>query len=197
MDTYAYKFGDNLYINLTNRCCNDCTFCLRNNGDGVGDDNLWLQKEPTAQETIAAVAQFAPDSYRDVVFCGYGEPTYALDVMLEVADYAHTIGKKTRLNTNGLGNVICGRDIVPDLQGRIDTVSISLNECSSEKYDAVCKPAFPNAYEHLKAFARACVHAGIDTVVSVVDVIGAEDVEVCRKTAEELGARFRVRALIK
>ena len=107
MDTYAYMFGENLYINLTNRCCNDCTFCLRNDGDGVGEDNLWLSKEPKAHEVIAAVARFAPSSYRDVVFCGYGEPTYALDVMREVADYVHGIGKKTRLNTNGIGRASC------------------------------------------------------------------------------------------
>lgn len=196
MDTYAYMFGENLYINLTNRCCNDCTFCLRNDGDGVGEDNLWLSKEPKAHEVIAAVARFAPSSYRDVVFCGYGEPTYALDVMREVADYVHGIGKKTRLNTNGLGNVIQGKDIVPQLKGKIDTVSVSLNECSAEKYDAVCRPNFGGAYDALKIFVRDCVAAGIDTVVSVVDVIGAEDIEICRKTAAELGAKFRVRKMI-
>lgn len=196
MDTYAYMFGENLYINLTNRCCNDCTFCLRNDGDGVGEDNLWLSKEPKAHEVIAAVARFAPSSYRDVVFCGYGEPTYALDVMREVADYVHGIGKKTRLNTNGLGNVIQGKDIVPQLKGKIDTVSVSLNECSAEKYDAVCRPNFDGAYDALKIFVRDCVAAGIDTVVSVVDVIGAEDIEICRKTAAELGAKFRVRKMI-
>ena len=142
MDTYAYMFGENLYINLTNRCCNDCTFCLRNDGDGVGEDNLWLSKEPKAHEVIAAVARFAPSSYRDVVFCGYGEPTYALDVMREVADYVHGIGKQTRLNTNGLGNVIQGKDIVPQLKGKIDTVSVSLNDCSAEKYDEVSPGEF-------------------------------------------------------
>lgn len=195
-DTYAYLFGENLYINLTNRCCNDCTFCLRNDGDGVGEDNLWLSREPKAHEVIAAIERFDRSAYRDVVFCGYGEPTYALDVLVEVADYAHSIGKKTRLNTNGLGSVIRGTDIVPQLVGRIDTVSVSLNESSAEKYDAVCRPAFQGAYESLKSFVRSCVAAGLDTVVSVVDVIGADAVEVCRKTAKELGAKFRVRKMI-
>lgn len=196
-DTYAYMFGENLYINLTNRCCNDCAFCLRNNGDGVGDDVLWLNREPSAAEVTAAIARHDKAAYRDIVFCGYGEPTYALDVLLSVAEYAHSIGKITRLNTNGLGSVINKKDIIPLLVGKIDVVSVSLNECSSEKYEAVCRPAFPGAYEALKSFVRGCVGAGLETVVSVVDIIGVEDVEVCRKTAAELGAKFRVRKMIE
>lgn len=198
MDTYVYIFGENLYINLTNRCCNDCTFCLRNNGDGVAGHRLWLSREPEAHEVIAAMARHGTDEYRDVVFCGYGEPTYAVEAMKAVADYAHSIGKKTRLNTNGLGNRINGRDIIPDLQGRIDTVSISLNEATSEKYDAVCRPAFEGAYESMKEFAKACVAAGIHTVLSVVDVIGPDDVAACRRlVAEQIpGAVLRVRKMV-
>lgn len=198
MDTYVYKFGDNLYINLTNKCCNDCTFCLRNNGDGVGGNYLWLSKEPTAAEVVAAIDAFPPAEYADVVFCGYGEPTYAVKTMCAVADYAHSIGKKTRLNTNGLGNRINGRDIVPELAGRLDTVSVSLNEATAEKYDAVCRPAFADAFEAIKAFARACVAAGIHTVLSVVDVIGRADVEACRQlVATEIpGATLRVRETV-
>lgn len=195
-DTYAYMYGENLYINLTNRCCNDCAFCLRNNGDGVGEDNLWLAREPEAKEVTAAIARFDPASYRDVVFCGYGEPTYAIERMTEVADYAHTLGKRTRLNTNGLGNRINGRDITAELKGRIDVVSVSLNECSAEKYERVCRPEFADAYSSLLSFVRLCVEKGIDTVLSVVDVIPPEDIEVCRKTAAALGARFRVRKMI-
>lgn len=198
MDTYAYLFGENLYINLTNRCCNDCTFCLRNNGDGVGGNTLWLSREPETYEVIAAIARFPLDAYRDIVFCGYGEPTYALSRMLEAADYAHTLGKKTRLNTNGLGSRINGRDIVPDLAGRIDTVSVSLNESTAEKYDRICRPAFSDAFESVKTFARACAAAGIETVLSVVDVIGPEAVEECRRiVAREIpGATLRVRKMV-
>lgn len=198
MDTYVYLFGENLYVNLTNRCCNDCTFCLRNNGDGVGGNNLWLSREPQAHEVIALIAAYGKDSYRDIVFCGYGEPTYAVEKMLEIADYAHSVGKKTRLNTNGLGNLINGRDIVPLLAGRIDVVSVSLNESTEEKYDEICRPAYKDAFAEVKRFAAECAAAGISTVLSVVDVIGEKAVEECRRIVREEipGATLRVRKMV-
>lgn len=103
-NVYAYMFGGNIYVNLTNRCCNNCTFCLRNTGDGVSGNVLWLEREPTASEAKAAVEKLLGEnpSVKEVVFCGYGEPTYKLGEMLEVAKAAHAKGLKTRLNTNGL-----------------------------------------------------------------------------------------------
>jgi len=109
-ENFVYRYGDNLYVNLTNKCCNDCTFCIRNNGDGIGDSgDLWLSREPSAQEVIDGIKKHG--EFNELVFCGYGEPTYKVAEMVEVAAFAHSLGKKTRLNTNGLGNLINKRDL--------------------------------------------------------------------------------------
>ena len=195
-NVYAYMYGGNIYVNLTNRCCNNCTFCLRNTGDGVSGNVLWLEKEPTADEAKAAVGKLVEENRdaSEVVFCGYGEPTYKMKEMLEVASFAHEKGLKTRLNTNGLGSLVNKRDITPELKGAIDTVSVSLNESSAEKYDSVCKSVYgAAAFDELKDFAAKCVSLGIDTVMSVVDVIGEDAVKECSEIAKECGARLRVR----
>ena len=196
-DVYAYKFGDNLYINLTNRCCNACKFCLRTHGDTVnGEDNLWLTKEPSASEVIEAI-RAVDFKYEDVVICGYGEPTYKMAELVEVGKFARSIGKKVRLNTNGLGSLINGRDITPEIKSCVDVVSISLNESTAEKYNELCLPEFGlDAYPAILDFARKCVSLGVETVLSVVDY-GGVDIEKCRQVALSTGAKLRVREYIE
>lgn len=193
---FIYPLGDNLYINLTNKCCNDCEFCLRRGGDGVKNSTLWLEREPSAEEVIELI-KHTDIRYDEAVFCGYGESTYKLAEMLEIAEFLHSIGKKTRLNTNGLGSAINGRDIVSELKGRIDTVSVSLNESDAERYDAVCHSVFgADAYGMILCFAEECVQKGIKTFLTVVDVIPPEEIEKCRAAAEKIGATLKVRKYI-
>ena len=193
--TYVVKNG--LYINLTNRCSNACEFCIRQNGDGVyGSDSLWLEREPEVEEVIAAVSGYDLNSFDEVVFCGYGEPTERADVMIAVATAIKKLAPiHIRLNTNGHGNLIAGRDITPSFKGVIDTVSISLNCANAEDYVKVCHPEFGlAAYDGLIEFARLC-KKHVDTVIlSVVDTtIPPEDIEICRKLAESIGVTLRVR----
>ena len=196
MNNFVYRFEDKTYINLTNRCNNACTFCLRNHKDGVANDPLWLDREPTGEDVIHMLMEQEEIS-EEVVFCGFGEPTMNLDALLEVAAYLKGMGKKNRLNTNGLGNLQYGRDIIPQLAEVIDAVSISLNEANAEKYDAVCHSDFGmEAFQAMLSFAEGCVKAGIDTKLSVVDVISKEDIEICRGIAEKIGAELRVREYI-
>lgn len=196
MDTYVYFFEGRLYINLTNKCSNDCTFCLRNNMDGIEGNNLWLEREGSKEEIVELIKQNT--DFLDAVFCGYGESTYRLDDMCYIADFLHKIGKKVRLDTNGLGSLINGYDIVPKLKGRIDYVSVSLNEADAEKYDEVSRSIYgTEAYGAMIKFTKDCIAAGIKAKMTVVDVIPKEDIDKCRKICEELGAEFRVRELIK
>ncbi len=191
MDTYVYQVGGKNYINLTNRCNNACDFCIRQNKVGIPGFSLWLEKEPAAEEVIA---QLDAAGRGDVVFCGYGEPTLRLDVLKEVAAYVKSYGGKVRVNTNGLANREYGRDVVPELENLVDVMSISLNEASAEKYDAVCHSIYgPAAFDEMLDFARRCAGTRMDTVLSVVDVISPEDIAVCREIAEKVGARLRVR----
>ncbi|MBR2900822.1 MAG: radical SAM protein, partial [Clostridia bacterium] len=84
--TFAYRVGNGIYINLTNRCTNDCTFCLRNNGEtAYGSNSLWLEREPTVQEVIEAVEAIYFQECDSFVFCGFGEPTCRFDTIIEVA----------------------------------------------------------------------------------------------------------------
>lgn len=160
MDTYVYKLDGNLYINLTNKCSNACTFCVRNGHEGYFGNKLWLNREPTAQDVLSAIDY--GENYNQIVFCGFGEPTEKIDVLVNVAKALKEKGYAIRLNTNGLGNLINGRDITGELAGCVDYVNVSLNASDAEKYVKICKPRFgAKAFEELISFAEKCRDKGI------------------------------------
>lgn len=197
MNTITYVYGDKIYLNLTNKCSNNCEFCIRRNNDGLLDYYLWLDKEPTADEVIVDLEKYELDKYDEAVFCGFGEPLYAIDVLIETADWLKAHGVKTRLNTNGQAGLISGPDTALKLKGRIDTVSISLNASDAEKYQKICHCKFnEEGFFEMLRFAVQCKKEGIRTVLSVVDVIGEEEVEKCRKVAKNVGVDFRVRTYV-
>ena len=197
MDTYVYRIGNNLYVNLTNRCSNRCTFCVRNGKQTFEGYSLWLKDgEPGAEQVIASIGD--PKKYDEIVFCGFGEPTYRLDVMLKVCDWVHERGGKTRLNTNGHGSIINERDIAPELVGKLDGINISLNAPDAKRYDKLCKPLYPDmAFDSMLFFAEACRSNSLNCWFSVVDCIGEAEVEECRKVAERVGVPLRVRPTIE
>ena len=198
--TLTYEVGDGLYINITNKCPCNCTFCIRNNGDGAyGSDPLWLEHQPTAEEIIADIKKRDLDKYSEVVFCGYGEPTCELDTLLKVADYIKSVSRiKTRLNTNGLSNIINGRNTEQDFKGRLDAVSVSLNAPTKEEYDEVTRPSFKDTdcFKAMFDFAQAVKEYVPEVMFTVVDVIGEEKIELSRQLAEKAGIRLRVREYI-
>lgn len=198
-NNYVYEFGDSLYLNLTNRCPNNCEFCIRNIKKGVSGNDLWLIKEPTVEELIEDISLFPLKKYKEVVFCGFGEPMCALSLISQVAPYLKSKGCKTRINTNGLGNLINNRDDVPELIAPyIDYVSISLNASNAKTYQEICRSKYgEGAFDAMLAFAKGCVDAGIDTTMSVVDFIGEEEIEACRRLVATTGAHFRVRETIR
>ncbi len=190
----AYPIRDSLYLNLTNQCTNNCTFCARNNGFIVKGHDISLKHEPEAGEVITAMGDIS--KYREVVFCGYGEPTMRLEVLLEVASYIKAKGKPVRLNTNGLANLFFERNIVPELAGCIDEVSISLNSADPEQYLKLCRSRYQEAaFPALLEFAGLCQKAGIATTLSVVAMPDI-DVEAARRLAAELGVAFRARSFV-
>ena len=197
-DTYVYVLDGNVYINLTNKCSNACHFCVRNERASYFGNYLWLRNgDPTPEKVIAALNALDLSAYREVVFCGFGEPTYRMAEMSAVADYVHERGLSTRLNTNGQGSLINKRDIVPELKGKIAKINISLNAASAEKYQPICRSQFGEAgYTGMLDFARECRRAEIECWFSVVDVIGEDEVAACRRVAEMIGIPLRVRAYI-
>ncbi len=192
-----YKVHDNLYVNLTNLCPCACTFCLRQTMDRVGEsDSLWLDHEPSYEEVIAAFADKNMDEYREVVFCGFGEPTEAFDLLLRVADFvkAH-YHKPIRLNTNGLGNLINGRDICPELAGRIDCISISLNTPNAEEYHRIVRPKFGDiSYQAMLDFAKeAAVYVPKVILSTVSTTLTKEEEAQCAEICRKLGVTYRIR----
>lgn len=194
MNNFVYTIGNKIYINLTNRCSNNCDFCIRQGREGMNGTALWINQEPTAEEVIEQLPQNLDDFDSEVVFCGFGEPTYNLDALDEVASFLHCVDKTTRINTNGQGNLINKRDITDVIVTSCDIINVSLNECCKEKYQAHCKSIFgADAFDELLNFAKLCKQRGGNVVFSVVDSIGAADVEACRKLAQSLDIPLRVR----
>lgn len=194
-NTIVYEINGKTYINLTNECSNNCTFCLRRNHDGIESYYLWLDKNPTAEEVIAELKK---RKVTGAVFCGFGEPLYALDRLLKVAKYLKEAGSSVRVNTNGQASLIAGTDVASKMKGLVDTVSISLNASTAEKYQSLCNSRFgEQAYGSMLDFAKDLKAQGIRVILTVVDTIGKEEIEACRKVAGSVGAEFRVRAYIE
>jgi radical SAM enzyme (TIGR04100 family) len=193
--TILYPVKGNLYINLTNRCPCNCTFCIRNEAPGVyGSDSLWLEREPTADEVIAKFVEFDPESYDEVVFCGYGEPFERLDDMVIIAKYAKREFNKTiRVNTNGLGNLICGKPCESRLEGAIDIVSISLNAPNRGEYNSITRPKWENAFDEMLKFAVNVKPYVKKVMFTIVDLLSDEDTQKCRDLADNLGIELRIR----
>lgn len=192
----TYRLKDNLYINMTNRCPNDCVFCLRRGCDGLDGSRLWLDLEPTHDELLAevvsAISQRPP---HEVVFCGFGEPTMRWNDVVTLAKYIRKSGIRTRLDTNGLGNLINGRNIIPELVECFDAVSVSLNAADDISYNRLCRSRYAGAFGAVVGFIRECASAAISTTASMV-AGKAEGAEEVRKMAEDLGVGFRIRGKV-
>ncbi|MEW6416610.1 MAG: TatD family hydrolase [Nitrospirota bacterium] len=188
----TYKIRNNLYLNITNRCTNKCSFCIRFHTDYVKGHNLRLSDEPTEEELKTAIGD--PSQHKEVVFCGYGEPLLRLDLVKAVATWIKQNNGKVRINTNGHGNMIHGRNILPELKGIVDSISISLDAHDEDTYNRICRPAFKNAYREVIAFIKEAKKFIPEVRITVVTLEGV-DVEKCRKIAEDLGVGFRVRKL--
>ncbi len=198
-DTYLYVLDGNLYVNLTNKCSNACDFCVRNERTSYYGNYLWLKNgSPTVEKVIASATGYGDlTRFKEVVFCGFGEPTYCVAEMVALCDYFHEKGLKTRLNTNGQGNLINKRDIVPDLKGKIDFVNISLNASCYEKYQPICRSQFKEAgFDGMIEFAKLCRRNGVSCRFSIVDCIGEEEVEACKKLAQSVNIPLYIREYI-
>lgn len=195
MDTYTYTIGNKIYVNLTNRCSNDCEFCVRRT-DAFKEIGLWLEHEPTAEEVINSFENL--DAAEEVVFCGYGEPMYRLGVMLEVAEYVKGKGKPTRVNTNGQAALILGDGVPEKLCGKLDTVNVSLNATTAKGYQELCHSEFgEKAFYAMLDFAKECKKYVPKVVFSIVDVVGEEEIARARDIAAAVGVDLRVRRYVR
>jgi TatD DNase family protein len=188
----AYKIRNSLYLNVTNRCPNRCSFCVRFKQDYVKGHYLHLLHEPTIEELKSAVGD--PRNYDEIVFCGYGEPLIRLKTVVALSAWLKEKGGIVRVNTNGQGNLIHGRDILPELNGLVDRISISLDAHDEAAYNRLCLPSQEGAYGAVLDFIKKARGTIPDVTVTVVDAHGV-DIGKCRAIAEDLGVKFRLRHL--
>lgn len=196
MMTIFYPIGDSLYVNLTNKCPCRCVFCVREEHETVGNNNsLWLDHDPSMEEIKADLERFNLADYKEIVFCGFGEPMMRMDDLIETAKYIKSKADiKTRVNTNGLGDLIHEKNTAKCIKDCIDSVSISLNAPDKESYCRVTRPKFgEKSFDAMLKFAEECRDCGINIAFSVVDEITPEEIEKSKELAESLGVKLRVR----
>lgn len=192
--TIAYTIGDNLYLNVTDRCTLECAFCPKHNGSRhVHEYDLTLEHRPAVEEIIAAIGD--PAAYREVVFCGYGEPTLRLKLVLEVAEYIKSRGGRVRINTDGLANLVHKRNVLPEMAERVDALSVSMNAQNAEVYNRHCHPALKGSYEAMLEFLKEAPRYVPEVTATAIDGLEGVDIAACRTLAEKLGVRFRRRVL--
>lgn len=203
MMTISYEYEKGLYINLTNRCDCNCVFCLRHNGHkgSIYADDLWLEHEPSRQEALDDLLSRDLSSYEELVFCGFGEPMYRVEDIVWLVDELKKAVPNlppVRINTNGHGNLIHGRDVTPLLQGRIDVVSVSLNGSNAADYTAVTRPRDgEKAWDAMLDFVRRAKKYVPKVVLTIVDKDKTPgEIAACRAIAEDLGATLRIREYI-
>ena len=197
----TYIVEDKLYVNITNKCSNRCEFCIRNNGDGAyGSDSLWLEREPTREEILDSIFSYDLTTFPELVFCGYGEPTYRLDDAIYVAKEvkAKHPEMKIRINTNGHSDLIMGRKTAPDYEGAFDIVSISLNTPTRERYQQICHSVYGEAaFDALLAFAgEVKEYVPVVCLSAVKETLNSEEIQLCKKICADLGVTLRLRDYI-
>lgn len=200
--TITYELNNSLYVNITNRCSNACTFCVRNKHEGVnGKDSLFLDREPSLEEIKSDFCKRNLTKYDAVVFCGYGEPLMRFNDCIEIARWIKENYPciHIRINTNGQANMIENRDITSEFENIIDSISISLNAATAKKYQEICQSIYgEKAFEGLQNFAILAKKYVPSVTFTIVDHnITTEEINKCRKIAESCGVEFRIREYIE
>lgn len=192
-----YEVHNGLYVNMTNKCPCSCTFCLRQTRDEMENSgSLWLEREPSVDEVKAEFDKFDMSKYEEVVFCGFGEPTERLYDLLDVAGYIkEKFGSRIRINTNGLSDLIHGIDTAPLLEGKIDTVSISLNTPNRQRYYELTRNRFGvEAFDAMLKFAEnAKKYVNKVVMTTVATTLTADEERECAEICEKLGVTYRIR----
>lgn len=192
--TVAYPIHDRLYLNITDRCTLACTFCPKNQGvRRVHDFDLTLDHRPERDEVIGAIGN--PADYAQIVFCGFGEPTLRMGLMLEVSAYIKNRGGSVRVNTDGLASLVHKRDVLPEWKGLVDAVSVSLNAQSPDLYERHCKPALGGAFQAMLEFLQEAPRYVPEVSATAIDGLEGVDIAACERLARACGARFRARSL--
>lgn len=199
--TIFYELYDALYVNITNKCPCSCVFCIRDHSDVIKDSEpMWFEdEEPTIDQIKKDFERFDIEKYSEIVFCGYGEPTERMDILVQTAKFIkEKTDKKIRLNTNGLSDLILRREnTANELKGLIDTVSISLNAPDSKRYLEITNSCFgEESFDSMLKFAADAKKVIPNVIFTLVDIISADEIKKCREIADKMGIPLKVREYI-
>ncbi len=191
-ETIAYKILNSLYLNITNRCSNSCIFCPKFKEYKLYGNDLFLKSEPSFEDVMEAIGE--PTGIDEIVFCGFGESLLRLDLLVRIAkELKRRYSYRIRINTDGQANLVYGRNIIPDLVGLVDCISVSLNAPDASTYNRLCNTPFgEDGFRAVCDFIRDAKKQIPCVIASVVNVPGV-NVKACRRLVESLGASFRVR----
>ncbi|MCK5825734.1 MAG: YchF/TatD family DNA exonuclease [Desulfuromusa sp.] len=188
----AYQIRDSLYLNITNHCTNSCIFCAKFSDFVVKGHELKLDHEPSITELKSAIGD--PTRYAEIVFCGYGEPLLRLELVKELSHWLKDQGVSVRINTDGQANLVHERNILPELEGLIDAVSVSLNAPDADSYHHLCRSTYgaQQSYQAVKDFIQQAGKYIPEVITTAVTYPGI-DIAACEQVARELGVKFRAR----
>lgn len=192
--TVSYRIDDRLYLNITDRCTLGCTFCPKTQGiHRVHDYDLTLDHRPTQAEILVAIDD--PKRFSEVVFCGFGEPTLRLNLLLDTAQHIKQNGGRVRVNTDGLANLVHKRNVLPEMAGRIDALSVSMNAHNDATYRMHCAPALAGSFTSMQRFLEDAPRYIPDVTATAIDGLEGVDIPACEALANRLGVKFRRRRL--
>ncbi len=192
--TISYRINNNLYLNITDRCTLQCRFCPKTQGiKKVHDFDLTLEQRPEIEAIIASIGD--PRDYDFIVFCGFGEPTLRLKLLLAVATDIKSKGGRVRVNTDGLANLFYKRNVLPQFEGIIDALSVSLNGQNETVYNKHCKPALKGSFHAVLDFLRLAPEYVPEVTATAINGLEGLDIDACRALAKQLGVGFRQRKL--
>jgi len=192
--TIAYTIDDRRYLSITDRCTLACEFCPKTQGTmNVHEYDLTFDHRPETEEIITAIGNVSDFSW--IVFCGFGEPTLRLKTLLEVATHIKQQGGRVRLNTDGLANRVHKRNVLPEMAGCIDALSVSLNAQNESIYNRHCVPALKNSWQSMLDFLQLAPAYVADVTATAINGLEGVDITACRQLAEERGVKFRQREM--
>lgn len=190
----AYPIGDNLYLNITDRCTLVCTFCPKHTAaPRVHDYDLALPTRPAVDDILTAIGD--PAVYHEIVFCGFGEPTLRLKPLLAISDYIKSRNGRVRVNTDGLANLVHKHNVLPEFSGKIDALSVSMNAQDEAVYNRHCRPALTGSFQAMLDFLELAPRYVPEVTATAIDGLEGVDIDACRKLAESRGVAFRRRIL--
>ncbi|MDR2665953.1 MAG: TatD family nuclease-associated radical SAM protein [Endomicrobium sp.] len=192
MNTISYVYGNNLYLNITNRCMMSCPYCIKRKwGNKFEGNDLKLDVEPSYKEVIDVIKD--PKKYDEVIFCGYGDCLINIETVKKISRWIKDNSGRVRVNTAGLANRYYGRDILPELKGLIDIISISLNGSDPKEYNDINKPMFEEeSFGEVVKFAKRAKNYIPKVIITAIEFPGFDILKV-ERIAKEIGVQFRIR----